>query len=262
MKMWEIIQKKNPLWFFDATGSILQQKKYQKLPYLYSIVVFDTELGIIAPVAEFISSAHDQNTIAFFLFRILLYFKSEVSLKCAFQYAPVIVVDFSWALINAVNQVFNNSDSAQYIQFCYTALFDEENKAIVSRSIHTRIYICSTHFFKIIIKRTKRIECNEDLKTFFVLCFTLLQNSITVKEFKEFLMHIFIVFNAKLNTNLVKESYDFLKMAIACRESLSDIDDEALIDKDFDGEKANLFSNQKHDNLEETSPFTNYFKTF
>ena len=77
IKIWEIIQRKNPIWFFDATGSIIQKKKYQKLPLLYSLVAYDPELRVILSVAEFISSAHDQDTIAHFLFKISLYFENE-----------------------------------------------------------------------------------------------------------------------------------------------------------------------------------------
>ena len=51
--MWEIIQKDNPVWYIDATGSILKDKPSEKEILLYSIVCHDHSKQNIITVAEF-----------------------------------------------------------------------------------------------------------------------------------------------------------------------------------------------------------------
>ena len=51
--MWEIIQQENPIWFFDATGSMLKDKPSNKEILLYSIICYDQTKHNLIPVAEF-----------------------------------------------------------------------------------------------------------------------------------------------------------------------------------------------------------------
>lgn len=53
--MWEIIQKNNPIWYIDATGSILKDKLNRKEILLYSIVCYDRPKQNFIQVAEFFS---------------------------------------------------------------------------------------------------------------------------------------------------------------------------------------------------------------
>jgi len=53
--MWEIIQKNNPIWYIDATGSILKDKPNRKEILLYSIVCYDRPKQNFIQVAEFFS---------------------------------------------------------------------------------------------------------------------------------------------------------------------------------------------------------------
>ena len=65
--MWSIIQKVNPIWFFDASGLILADVPLNKSPILYSIVCYDNETGSIIPVAEFFSTCQESTTICQYL---------------------------------------------------------------------------------------------------------------------------------------------------------------------------------------------------
>jgi hypothetical protein len=51
--MWEIIQQANPIWYIDATGSILKDKPNKKEVLLYSIVCYDRPRQNFIQVAEF-----------------------------------------------------------------------------------------------------------------------------------------------------------------------------------------------------------------
>ena len=61
--MWAIVQDKNPIWYFDATGGIINNVKGQKKPLLYSLVFHDKENQLILPVSEFFTTANDARTI-------------------------------------------------------------------------------------------------------------------------------------------------------------------------------------------------------
>ena len=47
--MYFLNQIRNPIWNFDATGSVLRSIKNQKKPYLYSIVNYDPKNKINIP---------------------------------------------------------------------------------------------------------------------------------------------------------------------------------------------------------------------
>ncbi len=51
--MWEIIQQENPIWYIDATGSILKGRPSKSQILLYSIVCYDRTRKNLIQVAEF-----------------------------------------------------------------------------------------------------------------------------------------------------------------------------------------------------------------
>ena len=57
----------NPIWHFDATGSVIESIKQQGQPLLYSIDFHDKQQNFIFPVAEFITTGHDADNISEFL---------------------------------------------------------------------------------------------------------------------------------------------------------------------------------------------------
>jgi hypothetical protein len=43
MKLWKLVAQKHPVWYFDATGSVINNIKFQNRPYLYTILFHDRE---------------------------------------------------------------------------------------------------------------------------------------------------------------------------------------------------------------------------
>ena len=147
----------NPVWYFDCTGYVIRSNEKGQKIYLYSLVIHDRQTQTEIPIGEFLNTAQDQDTIATLLFRINLHIQNNMSEKCPFKCAPIVVTDFSWALLNATHRVFNSCDVLQYLNYCYTAIFDLKQRAAVTSAIKCRTYICSTHMLKIIIKHSKEI---------------------------------------------------------------------------------------------------------
>jgi len=136
----------NPIWFFDATGSIHRKINRQPKPFFYSVVCHDNNKKNIIPIAEFITTSNNQITIANFL--------SEIKLRISMAttknvYPKIIVTDMAWALINSVMRVFNNLSMLEYLECCYDFVFKKKSFNMVI------YYTCSTHFLKNMIKKTK-----------------------------------------------------------------------------------------------------------
>lgn len=61
--MWKIIQQVNPVWNFDATGSVIKNVTGQKAPLLYSLVSHDNLRKKIIPIGEFVTTSHTASSI-------------------------------------------------------------------------------------------------------------------------------------------------------------------------------------------------------
>ena len=144
--MWLNVIEENPIWFFDATGSIHRTINRQQKPFFYSIVCHDTKKKKILPIAEFLTTSNNQYTISRYLSEIKL--RLNVSQKK--NVCPqIIVTDMSWALINSIMQVFNHCSVLEYLNCCYDCIL----KNIQFEKIV--YYTCSTHFIKNIIRKAK-----------------------------------------------------------------------------------------------------------
>ena len=193
--MWTAIQKVKPIWFFDATGSIIKTIDKQKRPYLYSIVMHDPETKTVVSLADFITTSHTSINICKFLFMIMHDLKDNMSkAKGIRAIAPFVVTDHSMTLINAVIQTFNGCSILEYLHYTYELIFNGKNKESIEKILPTRLQICAVHFLKIIIKKAKLITKLEKLRHAFVFSFTLLQNATSIQEFKRYLIHIHNLF--------------------------------------------------------------------
>jgi hypothetical protein len=191
--MWKLIRKVHPIWYFDATGGVIRETVDQRQPFLYSLVAHDTKKNKMIPIAEFITTAHNQDNISGFLFHISNYFKTNFS-----SWLPsVIVTDFSYALINSVCLTFNRCDLGQYISNTYECLKNPRDKALRG-SIQTVMYLCSAHFLKMTIKRARKIfkkeKTNKVVQDVFLFTFSLFQNSTTMSEIFELFKHFYNIF--------------------------------------------------------------------
>ena len=149
--MWDEIKLKNPIWHIDATGSIHKHLNGQKAPFLYSAVCHDRVKKQIIPVFEFITTVHTAESIAkhltFAIARI-----EQNGTKNPFSVAPIIVMDFSFAIINAVLMSINKCTLTEFIKYSYDLIVLEKKDLKLFKTI---VYLCSTHFLKSAIKKTK-----------------------------------------------------------------------------------------------------------
>jgi hypothetical protein len=260
LNIWSKVQLKNPVWHFDATGSIIKNVFSQKPPYLFSIVIHDESNKILLPVAEFVTTSHFSYNISKFLYTINHKIKNEFK-NVSYSVAPVIITDFSWVLINSVLETFNNCNIMQYLNIAYEALYECKQSFL---SLKTKIYLCSTHFLKLIIKKSKKVSCSKEIRSSFIFLFTLLQNCIDIAMFETFLRDIFFLFNSKTQSKLLSSSMINLRKELMKRNTSEwkNIIDEAFfaldkIEINFDNI---IFSEETNQKTKKDSPFIVYFE--
>ena len=127
------------------------------------------------------------------------------------------MTDLSWALINSVTESFNKFDISTYLKWTFEFLLKNEITESVPK---TKLYLCSTHFLKNILKKTKRIvkDSNYQFKNDFIFMFSLLQNSLSIKEFNAYLLNIYNVFKNKIYDDSVRYSLEILRSHIKDRD--------------------------------------------
>jgi hypothetical protein len=81
-----------------------------------------------------------------------------------------------------------------------------------------KIYICSVHFLKSFISKVKKIEKNKTVAKSFIFAFSLLQNSVTIKQFDTNLWHIYNLFCNRFMNYSTYNSLIFLKKEISNRK--------------------------------------------
>lgn len=153
----------------------------------------------IIPIFDFISTSHNSITISKYLFNFKKYLEIIVPTE-SFRYPAVIVVDFSWAFINSIQETFNKCTIQQYLDWSFDLIVLKKKKcdAFLNCLMVTKVYLCSTHFLKLIISKVDKLKVKIDLKRTFLLAFTLLQNSKELVEFEWNLKNIFYIFNQKV----------------------------------------------------------------
>ena len=265
--MWLIIQESNPIWYFDATGSIIKKVRNQIMPFLYSIVMHDKKNKSIIPVAEFISSCQNETWISHNLYFIKSIFLHNIIEKNKFKLAPLMVTDFCFALINSIHSAFNGCSLLQYLVWTHDYLM--KKRLDLKNHILVRTYLCSTHFLKSLSVKAKKIlskhkekeVCSNILRTF-LLSFTLLQNSTNVKEFDDNLKDLFYVFNSKT------QNESFIAAMMRVRVKLSNREAQSLCFPDQPNEKEKIdlemknaiFSKEIQTGLINNSPYTKYYE--
>lgn len=264
--MWLEIQKVNPIWYFDATGSIFKNVRSQKQTLLYSLVTHDTMNKSILPIAEFLTTSHCTSNIRKYLDTIRDMIGINVN-DSKLSIAPVVVTDFSWALISAVLDSFNKCNIVEYLKWSFDLVVNKKSQ----NNYRTHIYICSTHFLKIIIKDIKKLKIKLDnrVKKTFIFSFTLLQNTTSLEEFESHLINIFNIFCQKKTSDCVLISLKKLRESIIrrklnCIENLLSIDDENKRVNDIFKNKLQFdetfLSKTERNKIKTASPFGWYFE--
>ena len=187
-------------------------------------------------------------------------------------------MDFSWTNINSINNVFNGLTIIQYLNLSYDLLIEHKNDSHnIFNILKSMIYICSTHFLKIIIKRVSSIneKCDKKHKKHFeyknkikicVFFFTLLQNSISIEQFNILLEHLYNIYMVKQKSISNLNSIKTLLDAVSNRNYLDelsyniDFERDSLLDQKLLEDKQYVISDVSYENIKSSSPFTRYYE--
>ena len=221
--------------------------------------------NFVCPIADFFSSGHDSKTIASFLLLI----KDELEKfipKRSFQQAPIIVTDFSWALINAVLITFNKCSFETYILWCADLLI---SKKIWNIHLMSTIHIlCYSHFIKMISKKIRKIKKfsspknNTKIHQVALYSCAILQKSNSMEEFSENIKHCFNIFNTKYESNVKSKSLKAIREKVVNGSISKDIDWRNFSENVPDTKTSRnviFFQNANERNYREKSLFLNYF---
>ena len=214
--MWSNVKSEYPILFFDSTGTISKSIANQSDPYLYSMTFYDKKSKKYIPFFEFITTEQSQKSVSQYLtsaFFVISDYSNVVSGIRNFS-GTITVTDNSTVLINSVLEVYNKCTLAQYIQWAYNILLGFKYNQKYFDLMNTIIYICSTHFFNNIRKKTKKIiNDNDNLKVRkeFLVCFGLVQNSTSIEKIETYLKHIYNIFYTKIFNESIIDSLKYIK---------------------------------------------------
>ena len=167
------------------------------------------------PIGEFITTSHTSNSIAHKLSEIRNFIIDSYPKGCLNVSPEIVVIDFSWASINAVNKTFNNNSSIMsFLNWTYDLLVMERNKLSLKEMFNTIIYICSIHILKNVIKKSKTVLVEDKVRMAFIFCFALLQNCVNLNRFNYILFHVYKLFNMTKMNDLFFESFRELKLEV------------------------------------------------
>lgn len=235
----------------DATGSVCAKLKSlasDKRILYYAAVVANTKGSPPLPITEMVSNSHDIPSITNWLMRTIHSITAIHGRKIHVGLA--IVVDFSWALIQACLQAWNIISLAEYIKRCY-AVVQFKSTASVIRQL-TTLHICAAHMMKTVRDTMSEGVKDKKLLQFFMFTFARLQNAATMKQAEELYKTMCVVYTSKYVTKNVKDNIIKLRNVV---EKVADAK-EMLPDKDaVSDENVVLFGNT----LRKESPFTKIF---
>ncbi len=251
------------------------QEAYKKIKLpessiLYSAVCNDINNKQTISVFEFVTTLHTSESISKFITFAVNRIQQNPGKIQQFSLAPIVVMDFSFAILNGVLNSINKCSLTEYIQFCYELIF---NKKTDLKMYPTFVYLCSTHFLKNIIKKTKpfKSSVNQDVINQLIFGFTLLQNSITQQEIENNMINIYNIFNNKYLDQTVVYSLKALRTELINRDlhrvNIQNISSPTLTKRnaqfakhlDLSDDQSFLESNKT---IITNSPFKKYFDIF
>jgi hypothetical protein len=235
----------------------------QSKPLLYSLVARDIKYKSIIPIGEFVTTSHSSNSISNKLSIIRDTLVDNYPTRNEKSYPDIVVVDFSWASIHAINKTFNyNCSILSYLEWTHEILVLNKPNHLLKIMNNTIIYLCSVHILKNIIKKAKSINVEEKVRKAFVFCFALLQNSINIENFDFILFHVFKLFNIENMNSLFFDSFNKLKIEVENHNLQKTNVNNSIFDETKElREKVNFVypPQETVENLKKDSPFSKYY---
>lgn len=166
----ELIKSGSGNLYFDATGSVISKVPGQNERILYYALVAKGNMkNPPFPFAEFVSNRHTVPDVTNFLARIRYSLERSDKKHCVPQ---KVEVDYSWALIHALNLAFNQCSTASYIKRAWE---DDEVPCV--------IHICSAHLMHCVSSQAKNYE--KGLKKFLMMFTAKLVEAKSLKELSD-----------------------------------------------------------------------------
>lgn len=139
-----LLEKTDIIYHFDSTGSVVRKPNDIKCKRVYYYVIVVNKNNTILPIAEMVTAVHDTNAISIFLKT----FRHFVRTKHLFWPCSVIVVDWSWALMNSLMNELNKMTVSEYLDEVYLTISKKDNLRPDLIVVHS----CCAHF-------QKRVSC-------------------------------------------------------------------------------------------------------
>jgi hypothetical protein len=133
----------------------------------------------------------------------------------------LVVIDYSWASIHAILDVFNRVDVIGYAHHIF-----EEAKHGSIKLDYTYLLSCAAHTMKRFSKAIKKFHLGKDLHRFICYCFSLLLNSTTLEKMDIYFDAMCSVFLSQHESDVFKKAVELLEESIASRP-----DDIKALDK-------------------------------
>jgi hypothetical protein len=235
----------------DATGSVCAKMKSivsDKRMLYYAAVVADEKGSPPVPITGMVSNSHDVPTITNWLMRTIHSTTAIHGHKIRTGLA--IVIDFSWAEIQACLQAWNTMSLGQYLNKCYAVVHFKSTTAAIKQL--STVHICAAHMIKSVRDNMSEGVKDKALMQFFMFTFARLQNAATLKQAQQLYESMCVVYTAKYLTATVashiKILQDIVEKATMDEDTIAEGDDREV-------EHVELFGNT----LRRESPFTKIF---
>ena len=242
---------KNSTLYVDATGSVVRNVKgFKKILYYAATLRHPYNSGPPLPIAEYITSNHDQYSIKRFFGTIhelenLRYGNEKLSNP------KLILLDYSLAIIHATLSEFCSETLTNYIDRTYKVVTGAASADDLSK---TFLHVCSFHMMRIGRKHAAKHSGDGDegkSKIHFALrVLGRLINSSSLDDATATVRDATIVLNARFESENVKSSLRRLEERINTFEAVSiksdsDVDFEGLADENSEKHNGRKSKNEK-----------------
>jgi hypothetical protein len=204
VRIWHDMAKNSTV-FWDATGSVIRSKRKNPRLYYYEIACLNPTKGQnIIPVASLLSSLHSTPMIRFWLSEFR---RAE---KKIYGHGNTVMPnqinsDRSLVFIQAALSEFNNESMDDFRSRAWRIITGQASSSDLRKVIP---HACLSHVMSSFKKVVKEIyKSNSD---FGMYCFSLILNSKTLKEIKEYLTSVYQVLLSPVFDSQTKEQLDFI----------------------------------------------------
>lgn len=192
---------KKPILYLDATGSVIRKPDSQsKRIYYYSGVVPCIN-GRIIPIVDLVSSCHDTGSICSWLVEFKYFC---IKNNCGWPVFNAVVVDFSFTLLNAISEAWNNMFLNDYCNY----IFEMNNTTKIYSENFISIKLCCAHLFKLLARDINKFYESKHEKT---VMKEIVASLFDIKNFSELSRNIESIFILTLKPSVTENVENALK---------------------------------------------------